>query len=156
MIFSPRLGAVILTVMMALPGLASADEDTERLESRPHHGGEPEQISFSIYLIDVDSISERDQSFTVNMVTRVRWKDERLAHPGLGQLVGCESERYPEPSAREVCRRVLEPAVKGPIVEDLPFGHIDDNRALGVGVRTELDGDQGTLALLEPVVEQID
>ncbi len=74
----------------------------------------------------------------------------------LGQLVCCESERYPEPRARDVLREVLTSEVKGPIVEDLPFGHIPDHRALGVGVQAELDGDRGTLTLLEPVVEERD
>jgi muramoyltetrapeptide carboxypeptidase len=52
-----------------------------------------------------------------------------------------------------VIREVLEGAVAGPIVSDLPFGHVADNRALGVGGVAELDGDRGTLALVEPVVE---
>ncbi len=40
-------------------------------------------------------------------------------------------------------------------MEDLPFGHTPDNRALGFGVQAELDGTQGTLTLLEPVVEEM-
>jgi muramoyltetrapeptide carboxypeptidase len=71
----------------------------------------------------------------------------------LGQLVRCESERYPGASAGEAVRGVLSDAVDGPIVEDLPFGHVADNRALGVGVRARLDGARGELMLLEPVVE---
>jgi muramoyltetrapeptide carboxypeptidase LdcA involved in peptidoglycan recycling len=43
--------------------------------------------------------------------------------------------------------------VKGPIVTELPFGHVADHRALGFGVRAELDGGRGTLRLIEPVVE---
>jgi len=43
--------------------------------------------------------------------------------------------------------------VRGPIVVDLPFGHVADNRALAVGVRARLDGERGLLACLEPVVE---
>jgi len=48
---------------------------------------------------------------------------------------------------------VLLPEVDGPVVSGLPFGHLGDNRALGVGVLAELDGDAATVALLEQVVE---
>jgi muramoyltetrapeptide carboxypeptidase len=74
----------------------------------------------------------------------------------VGRLVSCESERYPEVSADDVLSRALLPEVDGPVVVDLPFGHVADNRALGVGVRAELSGDRGCLALLDPVVEDLD
>ncbi len=76
-----------------------------------------------------------------------------LAGVAVGQLVDCESERYPEVSACDVIREVLLPEVEGPVVGGLPFGHIADNRALGVGAMAEIDGDAATLELLEPVVE---
>ena len=71
----------------------------------------------------------------------------------VGGLVQCESERYPGTSAGDAVREVLTAAVDGPVVEDLPFGHVADNRALGFGVRAELDGARGSLSLLESVVE---
>lgn len=74
----------------------------------------------------------------------------------LGQLVDCQSERYPEISACDVARELLTSQVEGPVVGDLPFGHVADNRALGVGVRAALDGDRGTLELLDPVVRDVD
>jgi muramoyltetrapeptide carboxypeptidase len=77
-----------------------------------------------------------------------------VAGVAVGQLVRCESERYPESDVRDVLREILAPEVEGPVVEDLPFGHIADHRALGYGVQAELDGKQGTLTLLEPVVEE--
>ncbi len=71
----------------------------------------------------------------------------------VGQLVDCASERYPDVTARHVVAEILKAEVEGPIVEDLPFGHVADNRALGVGIAAELDGNLGTLTLLCPVVE---
>ena len=71
----------------------------------------------------------------------------------VGQLVDCASERYPDVTARHVVAEILKAEVEGPIVEDLPFGHVADNRALGVGIAAELDGNLGTLTLLGPVVE---
>lgn len=77
----------------------------------------------------------------------------RVRGVAVGQLVNCESTRYPGASAGEAVREILAAAVRGPIVENLPFGHIADNRALGVGVSARLDGDRGLLTGLEPVVE---
>ncbi len=73
----------------------------------------------------------------------------------VGQLVDCSSERYPDVAARDVVAEILRAEVEGPIVEDLPFGHIADNRALGVGIPAEIDGDRGTLVLLDRVVEEL-
>lgn len=39
-----------------------------------------------------------------------------------------------------------------PVATGFPFGHIDDNWTLPLGVRARLDADVGTLALLEPAV----
>ncbi len=71
----------------------------------------------------------------------------------VGALVRCESSRYPAPSACDVLRDLLPSAVSGPVVAALPFGHVADNRALGLGVQVELDGLRGTLAFEESVVE---
>lgn len=40
-----------------------------------------------------------------------------------------------------------------PVAAGFPFGHIDDNWTLPVGVRARLDADAGSLSLLEPAVE---
>ena len=39
-----------------------------------------------------------------------------------------------------------------PIATGFPFGHVDDNWTLPLGVRARLDADAGTLAVLEPAV----
>ena len=101
-----------------------------------------EEISEAPYAIDRALVHLREAGWLA-----------KVRGVALGQLVRCESTRYPGPSAGEAAREVLAAAVNGPIVEDLPFGHVADNRALGVGVRARLDGDRGTLAALEPVVE---
>ncbi len=83
-------------------------------------------------------------------------KLEAVAGVAVGQLVNCESERYPETTSRDVVRESLLGVVDGPVVVGLPFGHIGDNHALAVGTCAELDGDAGVLRLLEPVVGTVD
>ncbi|HTO70975.1 MAG TPA: LD-carboxypeptidase [Myxococcota bacterium] len=101
-----------------------------------------EEISEAPYAIDRALVHLRE----AGLLARVRGV-------AVGQLVNCESTRYPGASAPDAVREILGAAVRGPIVVDLPFGHVADNRALAVGVRARLDGDRGLLTGLEPVVE---
>ena len=39
-----------------------------------------------------------------------------------------------------------------PVVAGLCFGHVPENATLPIGAMAELDGDAGTLTLLEPAV----
>jgi muramoyltetrapeptide carboxypeptidase len=55
------------------------------------------------------------------------------------------------PNAAEVVRDALG-GLGIPVATGFPFGHIDDNWTLPLGVRARLDADAGTLALLEPAV----
>ncbi|HEX6371270.1 MAG TPA: LD-carboxypeptidase [Longimicrobium sp.] len=55
------------------------------------------------------------------------------------------------PLAAEVVRDALG-GLGVPVAMGFPFGHIDDNWTLPMGVRARLDADAGTLALLEPAV----
>lgn len=101
-----------------------------------------EEVNEEPYVIDRLLVQLRDAG-----------KLSAAAGVAVGQLVGCVSERYPEVSAEDVVFEILPREVPGPVVVDLPFGHVADHRALAVGVRAELDGDRGTLTLVEPVVE---
>ncbi len=101
-----------------------------------------EEVSEAPYSIDRALIHLREAGWLA-----------RVRGVAVGQLVNCESTRYPGASAGEAVREILGAAVRGPIVEDLPFGHVADNRALAVGVSARLDGDKGQLTGLEPVVE---
>ncbi len=102
-----------------------------------------EEVSEAPYAIDRALVHLREAGWLA-----------KVAGVAIGQLVRCESTRYPGASAEEAVREILVAAVRGPLVEDLPFGHVADNRALGVGVRARLDGDRGLLTGLEPVVEK--
>ncbi len=117
--------------------------------------GTPWELDTRGAILFLEEIDEEPYAIDRMLVQlREAGKLSELAGVAIGQLVGCRSERYPEPSAREVLRGVLEREFDGPIVEDLPIGHVVDHRAIGFGVRAELDGEEGTLRLLEAVVEE--
>jgi muramoyltetrapeptide carboxypeptidase len=55
------------------------------------------------------------------------------------------------PGVRDVLADVLG-GLGVPVAHGFPFGHVDDNWTLPVGVRARLDADAGTVELLEPAV----
>jgi muramoyltetrapeptide carboxypeptidase len=116
--------------------------------------GTPWEIDTRGAILFLEEIGEQPYSVDRSLVQlREAGKLAAAAGVAIGALIGCESERYPETSARAALCEILAGAVAGPIALDLPFGHIADHRALGFGVRAELDGASGTLELLEPVVD---
>ena len=116
--------------------------------------GTPWQVDLRGAILFLEEVSEAPYALDRALV-RLREAGllDGVRGVAIGQLVRCESERYPGASAGETVREILSNAVDGPIVEDLPFGHVADNHALGVGVRAHLDGARGELVLLESVVE---
>jgi muramoyltetrapeptide carboxypeptidase len=115
--------------------------------------GTPWEIDTRGAVLFLEEVSEQPYAID-RLLGQLRDAGKLAAAVGVavGQLVQCESQRYPEPSAVDVVRGVLEAEVRGPVVLDLPFGHVADNHALAVGTRAELDGDRGELRLLEHVV----
>ena len=74
-----------------------------------------------------------------------------LAGVGVGGILGCQDERYPDRDVEVVLRDFLEP-LQVPVVLDLPFGHGSSNRCWPQGGRARLSGDRGELELLESAV----
>jgi muramoyltetrapeptide carboxypeptidase len=82
----------------------------------------------------------------VTQLARSGWLDGCLG-VAVGQLTDCG-----EPGlARDVLAlRLRELGV--PVVTDVPLGHEPDSRSVPLGAAVRLDGDAGTLGLLEPLV----
>ncbi len=55
-------------------------------------GGGATEIHCIIGVLDVDEISDESQNFTINVFTRFRWSDPRLAHGGDGEIKKLLSE----------------------------------------------------------------
>ncbi len=81
-----------------------------------------------------------------------------LAGVALGKFKDCDPKDY-KPSFsgmgtwtwQEVCKDRLG-RLGIPVVANLVFGHVSDKATLPLGVMAELDGDAGTLTLLEAAV----
>jgi hypothetical protein len=56
-----------------------SSSDAIELMDRPSADGEPTEVSFFIFVIDIDEISGSEQNFTANVAIRLQWKDDRLA-----------------------------------------------------------------------------
>jgi muramoyltetrapeptide carboxypeptidase len=81
-----------------------------------------------------------------------------LAGVALGKFADCGPKDYKPsfaglgtPTWQEVCKDRFG-ALGVPVVANLAFGHVADKATLPVGAMAELDGDAGTLSLLEPAV----
>ena len=48
----------------------------------------PEDVEVTVYLIDIEEIDSRTQSFTANLFVSLRWLDPALAHEGPGPKNG--------------------------------------------------------------------
>jgi muramoyltetrapeptide carboxypeptidase len=75
-------------------------------------------------------------------------KLEAAAAIGVGAMVDCEHERYPEPTVDEVLEEILTP-LGIPVLTHLPFGHCRVNFAWPHGARAAVDGARGEIELLE-------
>lgn len=74
--------AVLLLLVCAAAASAASGHD---LRSRPGSGGPPTRVNVGLYVIDIESIDDLQQSFRADFVVRLRWEDPRLA-PSDGPL----------------------------------------------------------------------
>lgn len=51
----------------------------ELVGDRPNSGGEATQVAVSLYVIDIDSIDDVNQLFSIDFFVNVSWQDSRLA-----------------------------------------------------------------------------
>ncbi len=136
------------------PGLARGTLVGGNLKVLTSSIGTPWEIDTRGAVLFLEEIHEQPYALDRSLVQlREAGKLAQVAGVAVGCLVDCESERYPEISARDAVCEILGDQVDGPVVCDLPFGHVADHRALGVGVAAEIDGDAATLRMLEPVVD---
>ena len=69
---------VLLILLLFIAVIAHAQ--TENFpQSRPAGNDGPTKVSVSLYIIDIEDIDDKDQSFTADVIVRLKWDDQRLA-----------------------------------------------------------------------------
>ncbi|HNP35349.1 MAG TPA: hypothetical protein PKK10_05805 [Woeseiaceae bacterium] len=70
----------LLTVCFAFnAGAALADDNDRLVGERPNAGGAPEEITIRFGLLDIDAVDDKEQRFSIDAYTEIRWRDHRLA-----------------------------------------------------------------------------
>ena len=70
------LAALLLAVSFTCVNSALAQDMTA---IRPNHGGEPEEITVALGLLDIVNIDNKAQVYEVDLFVEIRWLDPRLA-----------------------------------------------------------------------------
>ena len=69
---------ILLLIVITASVFAEKEDDIDIMD-RPNVDGVPLEVSYFVFLIDVDEIDGSEQNFTANVAIRLQWKDERLA-----------------------------------------------------------------------------
>lgn len=82
----PSVQRVLLTLCLSALALAanaqSASAAADLMGSRPNAGGEPDEITVGLGVLDIAEIKDRDQVFMADLYIEVEWQDPRLALDG--------------------------------------------------------------------------
>ena len=70
----------ILFLIIILVINISFAQAEEYPRTRPNSQEGPSKVNVSFYIIDIDDIDNKEQSFTLDVIIRLKWKDKRLKH----------------------------------------------------------------------------
>ena len=73
------LVAVVLSLFAAVANAQSVTPSGDLTGTRPNAGGEPDQITVRLGLLDIAKIDDREQVFLADIFVEVEWRDPRLA-----------------------------------------------------------------------------
>jgi hypothetical protein len=76
--------AFLLVVCAATAHAQSAAPISDLTGTRPNAGGNPDEITVRLGLVDISDIDDRQQVFTVDIFVELEWQDPRLAADGDG------------------------------------------------------------------------
>ena len=71
--------AILLFLCTAVATSPSVAQDADLTGTRPNAGGEPEQITLSVGVLDIAEIDDRQQVFNADLYLEVKWSDPRLS-----------------------------------------------------------------------------
>jgi len=89
-----RLGALLLLAATALPFTCTAAAETDpcavtksEIRVRPDPDGEPIRVEVGVFLIDIVDVDELKESFKVDLVLSLVWRDPRLSAEVRGEAM---------------------------------------------------------------------
>ena len=71
-----------LALLLMVPSLFAQDlgsNSHELIGDRPNSGGDATEVAVSLYVIDIDSIDDVEQRFSIDFFVNISWQDSRLA-----------------------------------------------------------------------------
>lgn len=120
----PRFRCVVSALLFLLWSTSAAAEECQfndpALGTRP--GQEPTEVTLRLYVNDVVSIHDVDQSFHADVLFRAEWQDPRLRHDG---PVACSASAHQiwTPVMQVLNRRTVE-QIRKPELSVLPDGSV--------------------------------
>ena len=70
----------VLVLIMLFSTFISKAQSTDLPKSRPHEQGKPTEVKVALYVLDIEGIDNKKQSFTLDMIMRFKWSDPRLSN----------------------------------------------------------------------------
>ena len=74
----------VLLFAAAVADAQSVADEANLSGTRPSAGGEPDEMTVRLGILDIAEISDREQVFTADIFVEVSWRDSRLAMEGRG------------------------------------------------------------------------
>ena len=116
------ISALILLLTAGPLWAASCTLPTGELATRPLAGEGPTEITLRLYVNDIISLHDADQSFIADVVFRATWLDPRLAHPGPTPCSVARGQVW-DPTLQLVNRRRVE-QIRAPEFVVAPDGRV--------------------------------
>jgi muramoyltetrapeptide carboxypeptidase len=136
------------------PGTAEASLTGGNLSLLAASCGTPFQLDARDRIVFIEDINEPayrvDRAFTQ---LRLAGCLDGVRGFAFGAFSWDNPEADDQPPSHELLARLIEP-FGVPALAGLPFGHIDEQWCLPLGVRARLGADEGTLSLLEPATRR--
>lgn len=74
-----RPALLLMACLLLWAGGTHAQSDDGLKVERPHAGGQPEEITVLLGLLDIDEIDDKAQRFSIDAYFEIQWNDPRLA-----------------------------------------------------------------------------
>lgn len=71
--------ALVLLLAAAVAAAQSSSYAADNTATRPNAGGEPEQVTLRLGLLDIVEVDDREQVFIADLFVEMGWRDARLA-----------------------------------------------------------------------------